>query len=116
MEKDTDQTWKGRRIYVLAAWASPFTAVVISLILWLWLVNHTGTRGERVPAVLFFYLILVFASVVGGLAGIISLFGIRSRRSAMFIIPGSLLGICINGCNAFMGLMAYALEGRNMAG
>ncbi len=116
MEKDTDQRWKGRRIYVVAAWASPLAAVVISVVLWQWFVNHLGTRGERAPAVLLFYLFLLLASVAGGLAGVISLFGIRSRRNALCIIPGALLGICANGCNAFMCLLAYALEGRNMAG
>ncbi len=116
MEKETDQRWKGRRIYVLAAWASPLAAVVISAVLWLWFANHLGTRGERASAVLPFYLFLLLASAVGGLAGVISLFGIPSRRSALCIIPGALLGICINGCNAFMCLLAYALEGRNMAG
>jgi hypothetical protein len=116
MEKETDQRRKGRRIYVLAAWASPLAAVLISVVLWLWFVNHVGTRGERAPAALLFYLFLLLASAVGGLAGVMSLFGIRSRRSALCIIPGALLGICINGCNALLCLYAYALEGRNMAG
>jgi lipopolysaccharide export LptBFGC system permease protein LptF len=116
LEKDTDQRWKGRRIYVLAAWASPLAAVVISVVLWLWFVNHVGTRGERAPAVLLFYLFLLVSSAAGGLAGIISLFGIRSWGNAVLIVPGALLGICINGCNALMCLYAYALEGRNMGG
>ncbi len=41
---------------------------------------------------------------------------IRSWRNALFIIPGALVGICINGFNAFMCLYAYALVGRNMGG
>jgi hypothetical protein len=116
MEADIDQRWKGRRFYVLAAWASLFAAVVISVVFWLQGVHHAGTRGERPPAVLLFYLFLFLVSAAGGLAGVISLFGIRSWRNALIIIPGALLGICINGFNAFMCLFAYALEGRNIGG
>jgi hypothetical protein len=116
MEKNTDQMGKGRRICVLAAWASPVAAAVISVVLWLWFENHEGKVGERESAVLNSYLILLFASGVGGLAAVISLFGIRSWRNALSVIPGALLGICINGANAFMCLLAYALEGRNPSG
>jgi hypothetical protein len=116
MPKDTGQEWKGRRIYVLAAWASPFAAVVFFTVFWLWGVNHEGRRGERPPAALLFYLLLLSASAVGGLAGVISLFGIRSWRHALLIIPGALLGIFLNGCIALFCYLAYALEGINPGG
>src|SRR5437868_1287403 len=116
MERDADQRWKGQRIYVMAAWASPFTAVVISVALWLWFVNHQGTRGERSPAALLFYLTLFLVSTLGGLAGFIGLIGVRSWRNALLIIPGALLGICISGYNALMCFLAYALEGKNLGG
>jgi hypothetical protein len=109
--------WKSRRIYVLAAWASPFVAIVISVTLWVWIVHlDEGKIGERAPGVLLLYLILLLASGVGGLAAVFSLFGIRSWRNAANIIPGALLGICINGVNIVVCLLAYAYEGRNPSG
>jgi hypothetical protein len=116
MQSTTDPRWNDRRYYVWAAWASTLVAVVVSVVVWLWITNHEGRRGERVPAVLLFYLVLLSASAVGGLAGVVSLFGIRSRRHAISIIPGALLGICINGYVVFICLLAYALEGRNLGG
>jgi hypothetical protein len=116
MQRDTDQMWKGRRFYVLAAWASTFAGVVLSVVFWLWMTNHEGRRGERPPTVLLFYLLLLLASAVGGLAGVVSLVGIRSWRHALFIIPCALLSICINGYVAIMCLLAYALEGVNLGG
>lgn len=116
MDNNADQSPKGRRSFVVAAWASPFSAIVISLVLWAWFANHIGTRGERPSAVLIFYLVLLGVSALGGLAGVISLFGIRSWRNAMVIVPGALVGLGISGCNAFVCLMSYALEGRNLGG
>jgi uncharacterized membrane protein len=116
MASDADRQSKGQRIYVAAAWASPFSAVVISVALWLWSVNHQGTRGERSPAVLGFYLVLLVVSALVGLAGLISLVGIRSWRNALVIIPGALLGIGVSTSNALMCLLAYALEGKNLGG
>jgi hypothetical protein len=104
------------RIYVLAAWTSPLIAAVISLILWQWFVHHEGRRGEQATGVLVFYLFLLLTSALGGLAAVSSFFGIRSWRNALSIVPGALLGICINGYNAVMCLLAYALEGRNLGG
>jgi hypothetical protein len=68
------------------------------------------------PTVLLFYVVLLLASAAAGPAGVISFFGIRSRRDALSIIPGALLGICINGCVVFMCMAAYLLEGRNLGG
>ncbi len=81
------------RGYIVPAWASPLTAIAVSLALWAWIVNHHGTRGERAPAVLLLYLTLLLVSTLGGPAGFISLFGIRSWRNALVIIPGALLRI-----------------------
>src|SRR5687767_5206911 len=100
MDAGTEQAGKGRRIYLLAAWGSPCAGACIAVALWQWIVNHPGTRGERPPGVLFFYLILLIASALGLLAGLVSLLGIRSRQSALIIIPGAVLGICINSCTA----------------
>ncbi len=116
MDAGTEERGKARRIYVLAAWGSPFAGACISVALWQWIVNHPGTRGERPPGVSFFYLILLVASAVGLLAGLVSLFGIRSRQSALIIIPGAVLGICINSFTAFYSYFAHALEGVNLGG
>jgi hypothetical protein len=102
--------------YVYAAWGSVLVAGVVAAVGWIWIANHQGTRGERLPAVLGFYLALLAVSVAGMLAALYGLFGIRSRRSALIIIPGSLLGICGNGFNAFFCLLAYSLEGMNLGG
>jgi hypothetical protein len=61
---------KGRRVHILAAWSSLFAGLVIALVIWLWTVNHVGKRGERDPAVLFLYVILLLASGAGSLAGV----------------------------------------------
>jgi len=117
MHSNADQRWnEGRRIYFGAAWASALTAVVISVAMWVWFMNHHGTRGERSPAVLLFYLTLLSVSALGALAGLFSLFGTRSWRHALVILPGALLGICVSGNNAVLCLLAYALEGRNLGG
>ena len=108
--------WTSRRIHVWAALASLFAGIAISIIFWLWIAHHEGRRGERLPGVLLFYLILLFTSIVAGLTVIFSLFGVRSRWDALLIIPASLLGIGLNGYNAFMCYLAYALEGRNLGG
>lgn len=116
MNEQTDQGQGSKSKYFMAAWASPLVAAAIATVFWLWVANHEGRRGERLPAVLLFYLILLLASAMGGLAGIFSLFGIRSWRNALSIIPGALLGIGINSFNAFWCLFAYGLEGRNLGG
>jgi hypothetical protein len=108
--------WKSRRIYVWAAWVSLSAGIVISIIFWLWIWQHEGRRGDRPPAVMLFYLMLLFASVAAGLAGAFSLIGIRSWRDALLIIPASLLGVGVNSYNAFMCYLAHALEGMNLGG
>jgi hypothetical protein len=102
--------------YGTVAWSSALTAVVIAAVVWLWIVIHQGKRGERPGAVLLFYLILLLASAVAGLAGVFSLFGIRSWRNALSIVPGALLGISINSFNAVLCYYAHALEGTNPGG
>jgi hypothetical protein len=116
MDAASAERGNGRRIYVWAAWGSPLVGICTSITLWQWIVNHPGTRGERPPGTLLLYVVVLLVSAVGGLAGLVSLFGIRSRRSALLIIPGALLGTGINGCNAFYGLLAYLLEGKNLGG
>jgi hypothetical protein len=116
MATNTDLPSKGRRIYVFAAWASPLAALAIAGVFWLWIASHQGTRGERQPAVLLFYVILLAASALAGLAGVFGLFGIRSWSNALLIVPGTLLGVGLSGCNIVMCLLAYALEGRNLGG
>jgi hypothetical protein len=106
----------GRRLYVVAAWASPAVALVLALAFWLWSMNHQGQRGDRSTAALLFYLFVFAASTAGGLAGAVSLFGIRSWRHALLILPGAALGVCANGYLAVIGLLSYALEGRNLGG
>jgi hypothetical protein len=113
---EIDQGGNRRRIFMVSAWASPSVGVVIASVFWLWTEYHHGVRGERPPAVLLFYVVLLLASAAAGLAGVISLFGIRSWRDALSIIPGALLGICINGCVVLMCMLGYLLAGRNLGG
>src|SRR4051794_38404733 len=91
---NANQSPGGRRFYVVAAWASPAVAMVLALAFWLWVMNHEGRRGDRPTAALLFYLFVFAASTVGGLAGAVSLFGIRSWWHALLILPGAALGIC----------------------
>ncbi len=43
------------------------------------------------------FLVLLLVSGAGGFAGVRSLFGVRSWRDALFIIPAALIGILMNG-------------------
>ena len=113
---DTEQSRSGRPIYVWAAWISPSVGAVIAATLWVLIVNHQGARGERSPSVLLFYIVLLLASAAGGLAAVVSLFGIRSWQDGLSIVPGALLGICINGFLAVVCLLSYVLEGKNLGG
>jgi len=103
-------------MYVATAWASLLSSVVISLVLWALLANHQGTRGERPPEILLLDIGLLLISALGCLAGLFSLVGVRSWRDAMIIVPAALLGIGVSGCNLFVSLMSYLLEGRNLGG
>jgi hypothetical protein len=116
MDTDIENRGKARRVYVLAAWGSPLAGAVASVVLWQWIVNHSGVRGERPPGALLFDLLLLAMSVAGGLAGLLSLLGIRSWRSALVILPGALLGVCVNTGCALYALLAFAYEGVNPAG
>ena len=113
---NTDQGREGRPVYVLAAWASPSVGAVISLVFWLLIVNHHAARGERAPLILVSYILLLLVSGMGLVAAIYSLVGIRSKMIAFSIIPGALIGVCSNGYNSCMCLLALALEGKNMGG
>jgi hypothetical protein len=113
---ETDQGGERRRIFKVSAWASPSAGVMIASVFWLWTEYHHGVIGERPPAVLLFYVVLLFVSAAAGLAAVISFFGIRSWRDALSIIPGALLGICINGCVVLMCMIDYVVEGKNLAG
>lgn len=78
--------------------------------------NHQGTRGQRPTAALAIDLTLLAASLLGCVMSVFSLFGIRSWRDARIILPGALLGLALNCCNAFFAQLSYALEGRNIGG
>ena len=108
---------KGRRIYVQMAWASLLAGIIISLVLWLWIEFHEGSRGQRPTGVLVFYIVLFLGNATGVVAGLVSLIlGTRSWRDALHIIPPAVLGIGINGCAAGFCLLGFALEGRNLGG
>lgn len=105
-----------RRIFILVAWISAAAGIVVSIAAWLWTMNHQGTRGQRPTAALAIDLTLLAASVLGCVASAVSLMGVRSWREARIIVPGALLGLALNCCNAFFALLSYALEGRNLGG
>ena len=108
---------KGRRIYVQMAWASLLAGIVISLVLWLWIEFHEGSRGQRPTGVLVFYIVLFLGNAAGIVVGLVGLIlGTRSWRDALLIIPPAVLGIGINGCAAAFCLLGFALEGRNLGG
>ncbi len=113
---DTEQGRGGRPIFVLMAWASPSAGVGIAIAFWELSVNYPRAQFERPPALLVLYVVLVLANAAGGLVGAISLFGIRSWRNALSIIPGAVLGISINGLLAFLCLLAYEFEGKKLGG
>jgi hypothetical protein len=112
---DSDPSRRVRPIYVWAAWASPSSGATIALALWVMTERPPFAPGEGPVADSIIWLGLLLASVAGVLAGVISLFGIRSRRHALSIIPGALLGICSNGFLAFVCLLAYTFAGKNMS-
>ena len=106
-----DTATNRRSMPAWAAWVSPAVGSILCLALWIWMRNHQSVRGERPPAVAVFCLIVAAGSLVGGAAAVFGLFGIRSSRSALNIVPGSLLGLCINGINLSWTLVAYLFEG-----
>ncbi len=107
MEKNAEQRWKSRRNYVLTAWASLWAGVVNSAA-FAWIIHHTetyggiGLSGSRGTVVFLVFLLMSGGRFRGGK----DLFGIRSWWNALFIIPGALFGILING---FMALACFAL-------
>jgi len=106
-----------RRIYVLLAWGSPASAAMVVLVLWLWFgYIHEGHRGVRADSVLAFYLMLLAVNAIASLAGMASVFGIRSWRGALIIVPGAILGVISNLYLVVVCLMCYLLEGKNMSG
>ncbi len=119
MKKDAEQRWKNRCNYVLAAWASLCVGVVSFASLGLWGlyyglnhmdgINRGGMGDELVGAAV--CLVLLLVSAAGGFAGVRSLFGIRSWWNALFIIPGALFGILINGfivCACIANLLGFS--------
>ena len=83
------------RNYVLAALASLCVGVVScgGAVLWGLSQMDMGVK-EQGTAV---FLVLLLVSGAGGFAGVSSLFGIRSWRGALLIIPVALFGILLNG-------------------
>ena len=59
---------------------------------------------------------LLVASTLCFVAAIVSLFGIRSWRNAVSIIPVAVLGIGIGGVNMFLCGLSYGLLGVNIGG
>ena len=105
-----------RRWPVVAAWGSAAVALAVGLTLWAWLSSHSGTRGVRPPGTVTVYLSLFAVSVAGLMAGVVSLFGIRSWRTAWIVVPGAILGVGANACVSVLCLLAYAYEGVNPGG
>lgn len=107
----------GRRsLYVWLAWASPCAGVVLAAAFWAVAANEHGMRGERPSGVLLCYVAIAAAGAAGALAGAVSLFGVRSWRDALVIIPGAITAVAFNTSLTFMALYAYALVGRNLGG
>jgi len=74
-------------------------------------INKGGIGDELVGTAM--SLVLLLVSATGGFAGVRSLFGIRSWWNALFIIPGALFGILINGfivCACIVNLCAFIVN------
>jgi hypothetical protein len=102
-----DQKSKDDRVYILAAWASPLVGIAAVVILFNF--ERLGMKGSNE---LISCGLLALLSAGGGLTGLFSLFGVRSRWKALLIIPGALMGICINGYISFLMLAAFSGIGR----
>jgi hypothetical protein len=104
MESVAAQKHERGRKYLLLAWGSLAASLLVLVTLLLCLLPHESGRsgGERPAAVLVFYVLMDLLSVGGVVAGIWSLFGIRSWRTALLIVPGALAGICMGGFNALI--------------
>jgi hypothetical protein len=110
---DIDEDGVVRPGFVRAAWASPSVGAVCSIIC---VCIYTYYNRGRVPTrehTKLFLQIITLASAVGGLAAVVSLFGVRSQRKALNIIPGALLGICINASLFYYSLLLLLLGGMH---
>jgi len=116
------QSQEGRHIYVLAAWASPAVAAISCFVLWSQKLFEAVQLARGVlptqaahwsHGAQLFNLCLLCASILAGLAAVISVFGIRSWRNAASIIPAALLGVCMNGTILFLTAYGLALDGRH---
>ena len=102
---------KGQRIYVQMAWASLLAGIIISLVLWLWIEFHEGSRGQRPTGVLVFYIVLFLGNAAGVVAGLVGLIlGTRSWREALLIIPPAVLGMASTAAPPASG--CWALRSR----
>jgi len=104
-----DRVRGARSFWVWLAWGSVLSglAVVAALLLEeLDLVRFPPDDRGMHPGEAKYYEILFVASVAGGLAAIASLSGVRSKRRALSIIPGALLGLGINVLAAFISYIA----------
>jgi hypothetical protein len=90
--------------YGWAAWGSAFSPVA----LWGMVVAapHPISTGLFAVTLLF--------GLAGLLAAALSLFGIRSWRSALIIIPGAVLGVWLNGYLAFLSVFAIGMSGKRI--
>lgn len=107
MDNDAGQKHSGGHIRVLAAWASLLIGIAAYAI-------FLGCIEMVNSYILLFFGALALLSACGGIAGLFSLFGIRSRWKASLIIPGALMGICFNGYVAFWTAVGLLLSGNKM--
>jgi hypothetical protein len=107
--RDNDRSRVARSGCVWLAWGSLLSGLVMVAALSLPELNMVqfppDDQGKH-PGEAKYFEVLFVASVAGGLAGIASLGGVRSKRRALRIIPGALLGIGINVLAAFVSYIA----------
>jgi hypothetical protein len=106
---DIDEDGVGRRGFVRAAWASPSVGVVLFIMCAsAYIFYDRFSIPEKINLKLFVQFITL-ASAAGGLAAVVSLFGVRSRWKALNIIPGAVLGILINAFLLFCSIIALLM-------
>jgi hypothetical protein len=116
MSGQTDQGGGDSFRQVVAAQVSALAALALAALLWTFLLLHDFRKGERPPAVLLFYVAILLANAAGALAGVYSLFGIRSWWTARSILPWALLGMGLNAFNACCCWLYFVFEGANFQG
>jgi len=104
-----DRGRTARSGWIWLAWGSVLIGLVVVSVLLLHELDVVrfppDDRGMH-PGEAKFYEVLFVASVAAGLAAIASLSGVRSKRRALRIIPGVLLGVAINAAAAFFSYIA----------